>query len=238
MASTLNKLINEEADPNLICSRSSRKLNRNIVESLAVRVAEKLEEGDCIGAIRIASSDDCMAEVNDVTVSRLRQIHPSHHPDSIIPPLCSKETFTSIEVSKDEVLKAIRSFPNGSAGGPDNLRPQHLKDMTAASAEGGGRLLSLEALTSFVNMVLGGNTLPEVCPFFFGANLIALEKKDGGVRPIVVGCSLPRLVAKVSGKYVRESITAHLSSLQLGFGIPLGAEAQSTQPENIYKISP
>lgn len=30
----------------------------------------------------------------------------------------------------------------------------------------------------------------EVCPFFFGASLLALEK-DGGVRPIAVGCTLP-----------------------------------------------
>ena len=45
------------------------------------------------------------------------------------------------------------------------------------------------------------------------------------MRPIAVGCSLRRLVTIVSGKYVRESITVHLSPLQLGFGIPLGAEA-------------
>ena len=128
-------------------------------------MAEKLEEGDCRGAIRIASSYDCMTEVNDVTVSRLRPIHPSPHPDSIIPTLSFKETFTSIEVSKYEVLKAIRSFPNGSAGGSDNLRPQHLNDMTAASVEGGGRLLSLEALTSFLNMFSEVTLFPMSVPF-------------------------------------------------------------------------
>lgn len=62
-----------------------------------------------------------------------------------------------IKVSVEEVYRAIRSFPCGSAGGPDGLRPQHLKDMTSTSAEGGGPLL-LEALTAFINLVLEGKT--------------------------------------------------------------------------------
>ena len=40
----------------------------------------------------------------------------------------------------------------------------------------------------------------QVRPLFFGASLVALEKKTGGVRPIAVGCSLRRLVAKIAGR--------------------------------------
>ena len=44
--------------------------------------------------------------------------------------------------------------------------------------------------------------------FLFGASLIALEKKGGGIRPIAVGCTLRRLVAKVaSGKMMVEMAT-------------------------------
>ena len=42
--------------------------------------------------------------------------------------------------------------------------------------------------------------MPEnVHPFFFGAALVALEKKSGVAQPIVVDCILQRLVAKVAG---------------------------------------
>ena len=82
-------------------------------------------------------------------------------------------------MSVDEVAKAIRSFPNGSAGGPDGLRPQHLKDLTGPSSEGGGHAL-LSALVSFLSLVLSGGTPLSIRPYFFGANLFALEKKDGG----------------------------------------------------------
>eukprot|EP00731_Ephydatia_muelleri_P031243 Em0022g757a len=48
----------------------------------------------------------------------------------------------SVPVTSDEIVRAIQSFPCGSAGGTDGLRPQHLKDMVSLSAhsekKGGG----------------------------------------------------------------------------------------------------
>ena len=51
---------------------------------------------------------------------------------------------------------------------------------------------------------------------FLGANLIALWNKNGGIRPIVVGC------AKIAGKKMSPNI---LAPCQLGFGINARAEA-------------
>ena len=96
-----------------------------------------------------------------------------------------------------DILKAIRSFPNGSTGGPDGLKPQHLKDMIGPSANS---CSLLSALSRFVEMVLEGRTPASWRPFFFGANLTALQKKTGDIRPIAVGCTLRRLAAKVIGK--------------------------------------
>ena len=62
-------------------------------------------------------------------------------------------------------------------------------------------------------------------PFFFGASLVALRKKAGGVRPIAVGCTLRRLVAKVASGMVRDLMAHLLSPRQLGYGVRGGAEA-------------
>ena len=126
-------------------------------------------------------------------------------------------------MSPEEVARAIRSFPCGSAGGPDGLRPQHLKDMIGSEEEGGGPQL-LRALTSFTNLMLEGKASPNACPYFFGASLIALEK-DGGVRPIAVSCTLRRLVAKCAGYRIMQDMAELLRPKQLGFGISQGAEA-------------
>ena len=124
----------------------------------------------------------------------------------------------------EAVVHAIKTFPNGSAGGPDGLRPQHLKDLTGSSAGDGGPTL-LATLTAFVNLVLLGGTSPSIRPYFFGASLTALEKKGGGIRPIAVGCTLRRLVAKVASASVREAMADLLAPHQLGFGVKKGPEA-------------
>ena len=44
---------------------------------------------------------------------------------------------------------------------------------------------------------------PSYCyPIFFGASLVGLDKPDGGIRPIAVGCTLRRLAAKCLGSLV------------------------------------
>ena len=184
--------------------------------------------------MRLACSEDSIAEVNEGTLTALREKHPAPHPDSNIPPV-PVEGQGALEVTVEEVAKAIRSFPCGSAGGPDGLRPQHLKDMISQSAVVGGPLL-LEALTSFINLVIDGKTPPPVRPFFFGASLIALDKKDGGVRPIAVGCTLRRLAAKSAGSCVMQDMGALLAPYQLGYGISQGAEA-AAHAARIYLLN-
>ena len=99
-----------------------------------------------------------------------------------------------------------------------------MKDLIGPSSEGGGHAL-LSALASFLSLVLSGRTPLSIRPYFFGANLCALEKKDGGVRPIVVGCTLRRLAAKVASGKVLEDMGALLTPRQLGFGVKGGVEA-------------
>ena len=225
LATEVNKLLREEADPP--CPQHSThcrpKKACSPLESLAARVSTKLEEGDFRGAIRLACSEASIAEQNEESLAALRAKHPPPHPDSCIPSP-PEEPFSSPPVSEVEVRQAILSFPNGSAGGPDGLRPQHLKDLTGTSAGRGGKDL-LRALTSLINLVLAGRTPTSIRPFFFGATLIALQKKEGGVRPIAVGNTLRRLAAKCAGFQVAKAMGILLAPLQLGYGTSLGCEA-------------
>ena len=97
-------------------------------------------------------------------------------------------------ITEKEVTMGIKSFPYGSAGGPDGLRPQHLKDLTSDSVERGGREL-LSALTTI--FIVQGNAPLCVHPILFGATLIALHNKEGGIRPISIGLTLRHLAAKI-----------------------------------------
>jgi hypothetical protein len=185
-------------------------------------VAAKLEEGDFRGAVRLASSSESFAPEDEHTLQILREKHPPAHSESALPPFLHHED--TITIVSSVVRKAIYSFPAGSAGGPDGLRPQHLKDILLNAAdELKGEFMS--ALTSFVNLVADSRVPPFARPFFFGASLIGLNKRDGGVRPIAIGCTLRRLVAKCCTILIKEDMGALLFPTQLGYGTCHGSEA-------------
>ena len=73
--------------------------------------------------------------------------------------------------------------------------------------------------------MLSGNLPINVLEIIFGGRLIALQKKDGGIRPIAVGYTLRRLAAKCVNRHVIERRSSELSPIQVGVGVSDGAEA-------------
>ncbi|CAB3228552.1 unnamed protein product [Arctia plantaginis] len=73
--------------------------------------------------------------------------------------------------------------------------------------------------------MLSGNVDDGIIDILYGANLCALRKNDGGIRPIAVGCTLRRMVAKICCKYYSAELAAKFLPLQLGFGSKGGCEA-------------
>ena len=231
LVSAISSQLSAESDPPSSLPQSSKNSRpgnhhsspSDADDSLAMKVSSKLEEGDFNGAVRLACSDDKFAPFDSTTLSALQSRHPPAPADSSIPPVDTSSP-SAPEVLESDVLSALSSFPCDSAAGPDCLRPQHLKDMCDPSVVG-CREVILPTLVSFVRLVLDGKTPAAVRPFFFGANLVALQKNDGGVRPIAVGNSLRRLVAKVASARVVSEMSDLLAPRQLGFGVQGGAEA-------------
>ena len=179
----------------------------------------KLEDADVKGAVRLLCSDDRLAVPDDSTFAALSLLHPVPSadrrpvPSTVSPPL---------KVLPDAVRRAIQSFPNGSAAGPDGLRPQHLKDLVIGDADCNPLLV---AVVDLVNLLLEGKTPLPVRGALFGATLLAIAKKQGGIRPIAVGYVWRRLAAKVACSHVKDACTSLLAPRQLGFGVSGGAEA-------------
>ena len=109
----------------------------------------------------------------------------------------------------------MKSSPCWSSGGPDGLQPQHIKDMISESSRESG-CMPLRALVSLVNFALSDAVLESVCLFFFGVNLVALNKKDDGICPIAIGNTLWRLAAKCASLLVRDEMAEVLAPAQLG----------------------
>ncbi|XP_041976142.1 myrosinase 1-like [Aricia agestis] len=100
------------------------------------------------------------------------------------------------------------SFPPGSAGGLDGITSQHLKDLTSGCCGDAGEKL-LQEVTNLCNLMLRGEVASDIVDILYGANLCALRKRDGGIRPIAVGSTYRRLTAKIACSVVHTAQAAY-----------------------------
>ena len=190
--------------------------------SLKSQVSGKLSMGDVSGAVRIISSSDTVLTPSPEVLKKLIEKHPPPLVIPNLPPTCDTE---SIECSREDVKKALKSFKPGSAGGPDGLLPQHFLDLTSEDI-GEPAIHLLDTLNDFFNKIIFPGKVPnQVCATIFGANLIALSKPGGGVRPIAVGFSLRRLAGKIIMKKLYGKCKEFFYPNQLGVGTPKGVES-------------
>lgn len=188
-------------------------------QSLATAVAAKLEDGNITAAARLICSDEAPAMINEETFELLRQKHPVPPLDR---PVIHRPNTTPLQTTEAEIQQMMRSFPMGSSGGPDGLRPQHVVELVGDPDAGPGLL---RAMTALVNLLLAGTCPQELRPVLFGGTLFALRKKSGGLRPIAIGYTWRRLASKCANAYAIPRLTSFLSPKQLGVGIPGGCEA-------------
>ena len=170
-----------EAFPSIISSpisqpalkTHSRIKQKSEVDKLRSKVSEKIEERDVKGCIRLAASDDTLAPFSPTTFEALKLEHlPRFNSVPITQNSESPSEAHSLVLDVPMIFAAVKSFPNGSAGGVDGLRSQHLKEMLSPSC-GFRSTLLLSELTRFSNICLEGRIPVIVRPVFAGASLCA-----------------------------------------------------------------
>ena len=206
-------------------SRWSRKRrpkapSPNSLRLANARRAKRLtEEGQYKKALQALLSEG-VARASPEVLKEMLAKHPQAPPPSLPQgPLASPPSITP-----ESVLKAIRSFPTGSAPGPSHLRAAHLKEAVLCPSPGQASKVT-SSLTGLVNLLCSGLAPPEVVPLLCGATLIACKKKGGGLRPIAVGEVLRRLVSKSLSAALKQEAIQVLSPHQLGVGVKSGCEA-------------
>ena len=202
--------------------RRKGPMRHDSAKYLASAIASKLEDGNYKAAIRLICCDDEPAPDTPETLAGLKAKHPPAPSDRkpIYDPKLS-DRFAPLQISERSIVNAISSFPPGSAAGPDGVTPQHLKDLISVGAD----CSLIRQLSELVNLMLEGSLPVEVNEVIYGANLIALKKRNGGIRPIAVGYTLRSLAAKCANNHAVAKLSTLLAPIQLGVGVPGGAEA-------------
>ena len=194
--------------------------------NISKQVSIKLAMGDVRGAVNLVTSKESILPPSEETKIKLQAKHPPQNSNSqsILTPDYNG-ILDHFKVSKDDVRWAVRGFKKGTSGGPDGLCPQHLLDKTGMLLGEPGEKL-LESIADFINLVVLPGKVPiEIQATFFGANLTALLKPDGGIRPIACGLTLRRLAAKIIMAKLKSFCGKEFRPNQMGVGTPKGCEA-------------
>ena len=110
LASVVKQQLEDEADPSFQCDSCLPCLHSSDpMQYLAKHMSEKLEEEeDYRGAVRIACSEDVIADITDETISALLEKHPSQHLESQFPSPPIPQEFVPLPViTEEEVTSAI-----------------------------------------------------------------------------------------------------------------------------------
>lgn len=183
----------------------------------AARCIELCGEGGYSAACKALTKEPPLGHSNAV-FSQLRDKHPANNPPNFSDLMGARGPAPSIE--GDTVEKAIRSFHRLSGAGPSGLKPLHLQH----SLEGELRDEALQHITSLVQLLASGQAPRSLAPYLAGAGLAALPKKDGSIRPVAVGDTWRRLVAKCLCKDSQRDASTYLFPFQIGVAQPLGTE--------------
>ena len=219
-----------------------QKKNGNF--NLAKKVEAKISDGDTVGAIRLLTSNDVILSPSTEIINELLKIHPEHPLPYDVQERLPTDEIVEASCDADMVKSCILSFKAGSAGGADGLFPQILKDLISKS---NGAIADdlLEVIVQFTNKIINGSIPEEISKIFFGANLTALRKKNGGIRPIAVGLTWRRLISKIICKASIPELYNHFYPNQMGVGIKQGIEiaahagrlfANKTTPSVLLKL--
>lgn len=127
-----------------------------------------------------------------------------------------------IAFEADDVKKSLMDFPNGSTGGPFGLTELHIKQIVDDPQIGDQ---VYQYLATYAGLFVSGKFPRGLAPYYGGARLIPLMKKDNGVRPMAVGDTLRRLCCKMALEKVSKDVQPLLRPRQLGVGTILGCEA-------------
>ena len=125
------------------------------------------------------------------------------------------------------VLKAVRSFPKGTAEGASGFRAQHLVDAYADPSKQ-DRESVLVPMAEVCTLLAAGKAPANAAPWIASAPIFPLKKKQGGIRPIAVGEVFRRLVSKLVliSEGMQERIDKCLREVgQYGVRVKGGADA-------------
>ena len=123
-----------------------------------------------------------------------------------------------VELCGEVLLKNLRSSRRGAAAGPSGMTGEHLRVILDSESDS-------DAFTAFARTLAVGEVPHEIMKAIRAGRMTALRKPDGGVRGIVVGDFLRRLVAGTLAQQFSKAVLEATAPFQFALSTKVGTEA-------------
>lgn len=203
--------------------KTKDQANSNKDQFLLKRVEQLADAGEIGRAGRLIVNSGEIIEINDQVLQQLRSLHPRNPPEeeqTLKDVLSSTTSAPAIEVTAEAVIKAIRQISTITGVGPSGDSSKIWKHLLQDSTQ---RTISI--ITEMFNHLVQGKGIDQIWRRLTSTRMIALSKRQGGIRPIACGeISRRILMSAVILSTKQETIIAAAGANQFGVGRKAGLE--------------
>ena len=196
-----------------------RRIPPDPVEHRAERADNLIQMGD-LSAARQALDGDPVAPGNHATLRALRdpQRRPQAPRGPLAPKLIGFQPTALVELEQDRLLKNLRSARRGAAGGPSGMTADHVRPLLDSERDA-------ESFCRMCEEFARAQVSDEVVQALRMGRMTALHKSSGGIRGIVVGDFIRRLVARTLARQLNPAIEQATSPFQFALATKSGCES-------------
>ena len=221
-----------QCDEEAAVSRRRKGRRSNDSEQRAIRALNFVQVGE-LSAARQALEGAEIAPGNDDTLKQLSDTskRPDRLRDPIPPEVMEYVPTMPFELDETMFLKNVRSAKRGIAGGPSGMTVEHLRPLLESSRD--HRLFC----TLAESMARGMLPQPIVEAIRLG-RMTALRKNDGGVRGIVTGDVVRRLVARTMAQQMGKTVESATAPFQYALSTRAGCECIAHALQGLCDVDP
>ena len=198
----------------------------------ASRVLSLVQVGE-LSAARQALEGASMAPGTNATLRELT--HPDIRPpvprEGMSRVVAEAQPAERFQLVSEEFLICVRKARRGAAAGPSGVASDHLFPVLESEVVS-------DLLTQVASLLATGQVPGEILDAIRLGRLTALSKPDGGVREIVVGDILRRLVARTIAKQVSKQAEAATAPFQYALSTKAGCECVAHILQTLTDLDP
>ena len=215
-----------------VVRRRSRRRSNNDVEKRVARAEMFVHMGE-LSSARQALMGAAVAPGNQATYDRLTDDarRPARPRDPLPDEILNSQPVVRFDLDEDRFCRNLRSSRRGVAAGPSGMTTEHLRPLLE-DVRGMKLLSKLAALLAKAQV--SDVAIQMICL----GRLTALSKPDGGVRGIVAGDVIRRLVAPTMAQQLQKAVEEATAPFQYALSTKAGCECVAHALQGLTQLHP